>query len=60
MLLFAVAVLVSAAAALAIAILLFGHFGQTEGRILATTAILAGYGLLTLPAAMLRDQHRRR
>lgn len=58
MLLFAVAVLVSAAAALAIAILLFGHFGQTEGRILATTAILAGYGLLTLPAAVLRDQHR--
>lgn len=53
-----VAALLSAAAALAIGILLFGRFGSTEGRILATTAIFAGYGLLTLPAAILRDRHR--
>lgn len=59
-LLLAVAALVSAAAALAIGILLFGHFGATEGRILATTAVLAAYGLLTLPAAMLQDQRRLR
>jgi hypothetical protein len=57
-LLLGVAVLVSAAAALAIGILLFGDFGATEGRILATTALLAGYGLLALPAAILQDQRR--
>lgn len=56
--LLAVAGLLTAAAALAIGILLFGDFGSTEGRILATTALLAGYGLLTLPAAILRDQRR--
>lgn len=53
-----VAGLLSVAAALAIGILLFGDFGSTEGRILGTTAVLAGYGLLTLPAAMLQDQRR--
>ena len=53
-----VAVLLSVAAALAIGILLFGDFGTTEGRILASTALLAGYGLLTLPAAMLQDRRR--
>jgi hypothetical protein len=53
-----VAALVSAAAALAIGILLFGDFGATEGRILATTALLAGYGMLALPAAILQDQRR--
>jgi len=58
--LLAVAGLLTAAAALAIGILLFGDFGSTEGRILATTALLAGYGLLTLPAAILRDQRRAR
>jgi hypothetical protein len=57
-LLLGVAALVSAAAALAIGILLFGDFGATEGRILATTALLAGYGLLALPAAILQDQRR--
>ena len=57
-LLLVVAGLVSAVAALAIGILLFGDFGSTEGRILATTALLAGYALLTLPAAILRDQRR--
>jgi hypothetical protein len=56
--LLAVAGLLTAAAALAIGILLFGDFGSTEGRILATTALLAGYGLLALPAAILRDQRR--
>ena len=43
-----VAALLSGAAALAIGILLFGDFGTTEGRILASTALLAGYGLLIL------------
>jgi hypothetical protein len=56
--LLAVACLLTAAAALAIGILLLGDFGSTEGRILATTALLAGYALLALPAAMLRDQRR--
>jgi hypothetical protein len=56
--LLAVAGLLTAAAALAIGILLFGDFGSTEGRVLATTAVLAGYGLFTLPAAVLRDQRR--
>jgi hypothetical protein len=50
--------LLSAAAALAIGILLFGDFGETEGRILGSTALLAGYALLSLPAAMLQDQRR--
>jgi hypothetical protein len=57
-LLLAVAGLVSAVAALAIGILLFGDFDATEGRILATTALLAGYALLALPAAILSDQRR--
>ena len=56
--LFAVAGLLTATAALAIGTLLFGDFGSTEDRILATTALLGGYGLLTLPAAVLRDQRR--
>jgi hypothetical protein len=56
--LLAVAALLTVAAALAIGILLFGDFGSTEGRILATTALLAGYGLVCLPAAMLRDRRR--
>jgi len=45
-------------ALLAIGTLLFGHFGQTEGRILMTTLLLAGYGLLALPAGFLFDQER--
>lgn len=45
-------------ALLAIGILLFGHFGQIEGRILMTTMLLAGYGLLALPAGFLFDQER--
>lgn len=57
-LLLAVATLISAAAALAIGILLFGDFGGTEGRILATTSILALFGALAVPAAVLWDQRR--
>ena len=56
--LIAVAALLTGAATLAIAILLFGDFSDTEGRILGTTAILAGYSLLALPAAILRDRRR--
>lgn len=58
-LLLAVAGSISAAAVLAIAILLFGDFGGTEGRVLVTTLILAFYGTLTVPAAILWDQGRR-
>jgi hypothetical protein len=54
-----VAGLLSVSALLAIGILLFGRFGETEGRILATTALLAGYGILALPAAVLLEQGRR-
>lgn len=57
-LLLAVAALLVVSAALAIAILLIGRMGETEGRILATTAILAGYGLVAVPATMLFDQGR--
>ena len=56
--LLAVAALLTGAAALAIGILLFGDFDQTEGSILATTAVLAGYSVLALPAAILRDRRR--
>ncbi|MGD0712908.1 MAG: hypothetical protein ABSB24_01810 [Gaiellaceae bacterium] len=59
-LLFGVAGLLSASALLAIGILLVGRFGSTEGRILGTTALLAGYGLVTLPATVLLDQARLR
>jgi hypothetical protein len=55
-LLLGVAGLLSVSAVLAIGILLVGHFGQTEGRILATTALLAGYGLVALPSTILLDQ----
>lgn len=50
----------TATALLAVGILLFGDFGETEGRILGTTAMLAGYGLLALPAGFLLDQGRLR
>jgi hypothetical protein len=59
-LLLVVAGLLSASALLAIAILLVGRFGSTEGRILGTTALLAGYGIVALPAVMLLDQGRYR
>lgn len=57
-LLVAIPVPLTATALLAIGILLFGGFGETEGRILTTTALLAGYGLLALPAGFLLDQGR--
>jgi hypothetical protein len=57
-LLLAVAALLSASALLAVTILLVGHFGETEGRLLATTALLAGYGLVAMPSAMLLDRRR--
>ncbi|HXR12790.1 MAG TPA: hypothetical protein VN770_10875 [Gaiellaceae bacterium] len=56
MLLFGVAGLLTASALLAIGILLVGRFGGTEGRILGTTALLAGYGLVALPATALLDR----
>lgn len=56
--LLAIAASLTATALLAIGILLFGDFGETEGRILATTALLAGYALLALPAGFLFDQSR--
>lgn len=57
-LLTAVAISITATALLAIGILLFGSFGETEGRILGSTMILAGYALLALPAGFLFDQSR--
>jgi hypothetical protein len=58
LLLTAIAVSITATALLAIGILLFGSFGETEGRILGSTMILAGYALLALPAGFLLDQSR--
>jgi len=60
LLLLTVAGLLSASALLAMGILLLGHFGDTEGRILSTTALLAGYGLVALPSTILLDQGRSR
>ena len=57
-LLTAVAAVLTLAAVLAIGTLLFGRFGDTEGRILGTTLLLAAFGLLSLPAAILLDQGR--
>lgn len=59
-LLLAVAGLLSATALLAIAILVTGRFDATSDRILGTTALLAGFGLIALPAAALLDQQRYR
>jgi hypothetical protein len=49
----------SASALLAIGILLFGQFGETEGRVLGTTGLIACYGLLALPAGLLFERERR-
>lgn len=57
-LLLVVAALMCGAAALAIGILLLGDFGGTEGRVLATTFLLAVHGAIAVPAAVLRDQRR--
>lgn len=59
-LLLAVAALLTASALLAVAVLLIGTFGTLQARILGSTALLAGYGILALPAAMLLDQRRAR
>lgn len=59
-LLLGVAVLLSVSALLAIVVLVVGRFGSAEGRILASTALLAGYGLVALPAVVLLDQDRSR
>ena len=59
-LLLGVAALLTASGLLAVAILLFGSLGTVQGRILGTTAILGGFGILALPAAMLLDQVRAR
>ena len=47
-------------AALAILILLFGEFGGTQVRILATTFSISGYSLLMLPGALLAERRRAR
>lgn len=53
-----VAALLCAAALFALAVLLFGSFTRTEGRIIGTTALLGGYALVGYPAVALRE-HRR-
>lgn len=57
-LLSAVAGALTLTALLAVVILLVGQFGETEGRILGTTFLLALFGLVALPAAILLDQKR--
>jgi hypothetical protein len=48
----------AATAALAIGVLILGDFGETEGRVLATTLAISVAGLLALPAAVLLEQGR--
>jgi hypothetical protein len=48
----------AATAALAIGVLILGDFGDTEGRVLATTLAISIVGLLGLPAAVLLEQGR--
>jgi len=55
-----VAALLSLSALLAIGILVVGRFGSVEARILGSTALLAGFGLVALPAVMLLDKERAR
>jgi len=50
----------AATAALAIGVLLLGDFRDTEARVLLTTLAISFSGLLTLPAAILLEQGRRR
>jgi hypothetical protein len=59
-LLLTVAGLLCVAALLAIAILLVGRFGDTERRIVGTTLLLAGYGIVSLPGVVLFDKGRAR
>jgi hypothetical protein len=46
----------SATAAIAIVVLLFGDFGETEWRILGTTLAISLYSLLSLPGAILLER----
>jgi hypothetical protein len=46
----------SATAAIAIGVLLFGDFGTTEGRILGTTLAVSLYSLLTMPGSILVER----
>ena len=46
----------TAAALLAIALLLFGDFGSTEGRILGTTLAVSLYSLLAMPGSILIER----
>ena len=46
----------TAAALLAIALLLFGDFGSTEGRILGTTLAVSLYSLLAMPGSILVER----
>jgi hypothetical protein len=55
-LLLGVAGLLCVSALLAIAILLVGRFGDTERRIVGTTLLLAGYGVVSLPGVILLDR----
>lgn len=57
-LLLAVAGAMTAAAMLAIGIVLFGDFDGTAGRVLLTTVLLALHAALAVPAAVLWDQRR--
>jgi hypothetical protein len=59
-LLIGVAVLLSLSALLAIGILVVGRFGSVETRILGSTALIAAFGLVALPAVMLFDKGRAR
>jgi hypothetical protein len=59
-LLLAAAALLVASGLLAVGILLFGGFGETEGRVLATTALLAGFAVLAIPSTPLLERGSRR
>lgn len=50
--------LLALSAALAVGILLAGDFGETEGKLLATTFAMSVASLLALPGAMLWEQRR--
>jgi hypothetical protein len=58
--LYGVAALLCLAAALAVSILLFGSFGETQGRILLTTLLAAFEGVLALAPLTLLGQGRAR
>jgi hypothetical protein len=51
-------VALSTSALIAIAILVFGEFDETQARILATTGLIGFYSLLSLPGGVLLDQNR--